>query len=540
MLKVKNLLCGILAALCLAGIGDAIPAHKTAAAEKTVGFGGGNGFTQDTAIEISTPEQLFLLSENVNSGNTFKGKFIRLTENIDLSAYGKGSPSDKGWTSIGYWTASFDRTFDGVFDGNQKTITGLYLNSTTGAVADTNDKGLFGYIGKTGTVKNLTVKSAEVISSSYTGIICGTNLGVVLNCRTDGKVVGDEETGGVAGQNLGLIINANSSANVEGRSKAGGIVGSNKTESTGVGEIKECAFTGSVAGLPGQIGGIAGRNTSVIQNVTSSLSPAIGDGASAAETNKDKIAVLYDYQGGGDRAAVRYYEKGEKVALPNASRKGSALTGWFETPYGGEKIKAFTAEENYQTLYAHWENAKYTVHFELGGGSLSEGTLNDKIYNYNDFYGALPSAQKKGYQFMGWFDAPEYGNQITGETVVSIAENHTIYAVYKPLNFTVTFETNGGGEIAPMRKPCGTKLYEPDPPVKEGYVFCGWYTDEKYTNKYEFTAAPDEDITLYAKWEKAGGKGCNSALACSASVWFCGAVLGLTCLAGVLLGKKRR
>lgn len=66
----------------------------------------------------------------------------------------------------------------------------------------------------------------------------------------------------------------------------------------------------------------------------------------------------------------------------------------------------------------------------------------------------------------------------------------------------VYFKSNGGSEVSRQKIQKGTTAFEPDDPTREGYTFYGWYTDKAFTAKYDFTAAVNENITLYAKWEK--------------------------------------
>ena len=71
-----------------------------------------------------------------------------------------------------------------------------------------------------------------------------------------------------------------------------------------------------------------------------------------------------------------------------------------------------------------------------------------------------------------------------------------------PEKCTVTFNTEGGPEIAPVTLEKGAKVEKPADPVKVGSYFCGWFKDSKFENEYDFSAAVTESFTLYAKWEE--------------------------------------
>ena len=80
---------------------------------------------------------------------------------------------------------------------------------------------------------------------------------------------------------------------------------------------------------------------------------------------------------------------------------------------------------------------------------------------------------------------------------ISIVFNNTI----KVREYTVTFNTNGGTEISSMKVVKGNKIEKPTHPQKDNYIFDNWYTDDTYTNKYDFDTPITEDTTIYAKFE---------------------------------------
>ena len=78
-----------------------------------------------------------------------------------------------------------------------------------------------------------------------------------------------------------------------------------------------------------------------------------------------------------------------------------------------------------------------------------------------------------------------------------VVEVSSIYEAY-----TVTFESDGGTEVAPQIVQNGDLAAEPEIPLKGGYTFAGWYTEAAFENLYDFGAPVAGDITLYAKWEE--------------------------------------
>ena len=119
-------------------------------------FNGGTG-TEADPYRIATAAQLAQLATNVKNGATYSGTYFVLTQNIDLAAYGAGFNGGKGWIPIGKWMSFLDnKPFKGVFDGNNKVITGLYINDNT-----LDYTGLFCYI-ESGTVKNLGLENVNI------------------------------------------------------------------------------------------------------------------------------------------------------------------------------------------------------------------------------------------------------------------------------------------------------------------------------------------------------------------------------------------
>lgn len=203
------------------------------------------------------------LSDNyAYSGMTVKGTspydssdtYYKLENNIDLSAYGEDYDEGEGWIPIGKQS----HFFRGIFDGNNKVITGLYINRS-----DVLDQGLFGWI-HGGTVKNLGVKDVDIIlnGTQYLGAVAGrmTNYAKIENCYVTGSISGTAgDVGGVAGYVDNSFVKRCYSAcdvNSDG-SQLGGVVG----YLVG-GTLQYCYSTGSVSSTNECVGGVVGTVTS--------------------------------------------------------------------------------------------------------------------------------------------------------------------------------------------------------------------------------------------------------------------------------------
>ena len=185
------------------------------------------GYTIESngSYTVYNADGLLNVAKLVNGGKTDIN--ITLDKNIDLTG--------KGWTPIG---TSFDNSYKGTFDGGGHTITGLTVT--------TNDQfvGLFGYLNRAGTVKNVVMEGIQITSNHMfgcTGGVVGYSWGTIENCSVSGSVSGTDCVGGVVGsQKAGSIIGCCTSATVKGTHYVGGVAGEKW------GTMTACYATGNV------------------------------------------------------------------------------------------------------------------------------------------------------------------------------------------------------------------------------------------------------------------------------------------------------
>jgi len=170
-------------------------------------FASGTGAENDPYI-ITKEEHLRYFSLLVNVGDDFSDKTIMLGDSIALIA---------NWTPIG----NSSSPFNGTFDGAGYVISDVNINRP-----DADNQGLFGYIGSSGTIKNLGVRGS-VIGASSVGGLAASNSGTIINCYAIVNVTGNTNTGGLAGSNNGTIRNSFSAGIVTAAAinSNGGLVG---------------------------------------------------------------------------------------------------------------------------------------------------------------------------------------------------------------------------------------------------------------------------------------------------------------------------
>ena len=185
------------------------------------------GYTIESngSYTVYNADGLLNVAKLVNGGKTDIN--ITLDKNIDLTG--------KDWTPIG---TSFDNSYTGTFDGGGHTITGLTITTKDQFV------GLFGYLNRAGTVKNVVMEGIQITSNHMfgnTGGVAGFSWGTIENCSVSGSVSGTKCVGGVVGaQKAGSITGCSSSATVKGTVDVGGVAGEKW------GSMTACYATGNV------------------------------------------------------------------------------------------------------------------------------------------------------------------------------------------------------------------------------------------------------------------------------------------------------
>ena len=142
-----------------------------------------------------------------------------------------------------------------------------------------------------------------------------------------------------------------------------------------------------------------------------------------------------------------------------------------------------------------------TVTFESNGGT----GLEDVSIREGRLLARPEDPSKEGYDFKGWYQDEEC--TVEYDFSVPVSGDFTLYAKWEEIvapveKVTVSFDTDGGSQASPVELEKGAKLEKPADPVKDGYAFKGWYTDEECTQEYDFSAPVVENTTLYAKWEE--------------------------------------
>ena len=344
--------------------------------------------TEAEPFILKTADHLAWFRDYVNTGKTSAcAKIADDVDAIDMSTVCHKADAEKqvaelSWTPIG----NSNNKYQGTFDGNDKTISNLYINATS------NYTGFFGYTVDC-RIKNITFDNAKVKSTNIygTGILAGAfekgtieNIKILANCSVEGT----ENTGGIAGAGAGNISNCENRAMVNGTNKVGGIVG-NCYDNT----ISSCANYGAVTGTGYAVGGMVGYFSSGTMQNSANYGDISGDALlgnligyanicninnvlgvgniTANYADSNGLIVGYIADASSSASGILAYNSSAKMTIGGTELTGDAVVaigdGSLTYPEGkneADVIKAFTPEQLKSGEVAYLLN-----------GSTSEGEL---------------------------------------------------------------------------------------------------------------------------------------------------------------------
>ena len=202
-------------------------------------------------------------------------------------------------------------------------------------------------------------------------------------------------------------------------------------------------------------------------------SPVTEDMTLTAQWTVNRYTISFNTDGGSEVAPITQ-DYGTVVTAPaDPTREGYTFMGW------DKEIPATMPAENL-TITAQWTANRYTISFNTDGGSEVTPITQD----YGTAVAAPADPTREGYTFMGW-------NPAIPATIP--AENLTVTAQWTVNRYTITFDTDGGSEVAPITQDYGTAITAPANPTNNGYTFIGWEPELPAT-------MPAKVMTVTAQW----------------------------------------
>lgn len=279
------------------------------------------GYTieSDGSYTVTSADGLMNIAKLVNGGKTDIN--ITLDSDIDLTG--------KDWTPIG---TDYDNSYKGTFDGGGHTITGLTFT--------TNDEyaGLFGYLNRAGTVKNVVMEGVQITSNQIyggsIGGVVGSSWGTIENCSVSGSISGTVYVGGVVGVQIGgSITGCSSSATVKGMVDVGGVAGQTNSSAT----LTACYATGNVTleiapkkniaggGLVGMNAGSRGLLASYATGNVTSTGSSTGQVHIGGFLGNNYTTVTAGYWKNNHEQGIGYNKEG---IAPEATKVDGSVVTW--------------------------------------------------------------------------------------------------------------------------------------------------------------------------------------------------------------------
>ena len=291
------------------------------------------------------------------------------------------------WEPIGNTT----NRYMGTFDGNNKTITNLYIN------ANQEYSGLFGYTYRSA-IKNLTFVNANVTNTnSFTGILVGYGYGGTyqnIMTSTSCEVNGGDGTGGIAGKLAGNAYNCVNYATVQGKEQVGGLFSSYDSSTS----ITACANYGKVTASSQWVGGLVGYfNSGTIQDCANygDVKGSNRVGGMAGFVSSGKIQNVFSYGNVSATNSTQYIG----MAFGTGSGTTEGMVAYYSgaklTANGQEKdVKAFgsgTPSEDNATGFTEAQLKSGVVAYLLQQNASSESKWGQNLANDGDIYPVIGS-----------------------------------------------------------------------------------------------------------------------------------------------------
>ena len=202
-------------------------------------------------------------------------------------------------------------------------------------------------------------------------------------------------------------------------------------------------------------------------------------------TDPTYAVTLHPNGGTINNGNVTEYIYGVGATLPTAddmTYTGHTFKGWYDNEgLTGDPVTAIGGTEmGNKEYWAKWEINQYTITFDTAGGSAIAPITQD----YGTAITAPADPTREGYTFAGWD---------TAIPATMPAHNMTITAQWTVNQYTITFDTDGGSEVAPITQDYGSAITAPAAPTREGYTFTGW-------DKTIPATMPAGDMTITAQW----------------------------------------
>ncbi|MBR1747988.1 MAG: InlB B-repeat-containing protein, partial [Clostridia bacterium] len=227
-----------------------------------------------------------------------------------------------------------------------------------------------------------------------------------------------------------------------------------------------------------------------------------------AKWTANDYTIRFSFEGGRDGTSSSVATFNAAISAVNVpTRTGYTFAGYY-TEKNGSGTKYFdidgVSDKTYSTvgdldLFAKWDVVTYTVTYELNGGTNGDNPSSYTIESASILYA---DAVRTGYDFSGWYLDSAFTSPSTGIPSGSFGDVK-VYAKWTPIVYTITYNYNGGEATTdPTEYTIEDEEIVFGAPVRSGFDFMGWFSDEDLTEeKSSIASGSYGDVAVYAKWE---------------------------------------
>lgn len=206
----------------------------------------------------------------------------------------------------------------------------------------------------------------------------------------------------------------------------------------------------------------------------------------------NSYTISFESNGGSAISSITQVYDTVLAAPEDPIREGHTFAGWYVDAELNTSFIFSTVPAADTVLYAKWTVNTYTLSYITN----TDASIDAEVIPYGTALSLEHELTKVGYSFAGWYMDQSFETQLSFDQMP--AYDLTLYAKWSR---SITFMSNGGSDIDMMVVDSGETIVAPSDPTLIGYTFIGWYSDEALLNPFVFSVMPDDNLTLYAKWD---------------------------------------
>jgi uncharacterized repeat protein (TIGR02543 family) len=218
----------------------------------------------------------------------------------------------------------------------------------------------------------------------------------------------------------------------------------------------------------------------------------------STQPQPERYTLTFESHGGSAVAEITA-DQGTEVEKPaDPTKAGYTFSGWFSAASDGTAHTWPYTLSASVTMHAQWTVRTYSISYELNGGT--NASENPVTYTIEGLPITLSNPTRDHSTFEGWYTDAEFtGTKVTQINTGNIGIE-TLYAKWTGIDYTITFDSNGGSDVTAITEAGGTAVTKPADPTWEGFTFLGWFSEDDEGTLYSWPYPVTESVTMYARW----------------------------------------